>query len=215
MTPIVIVGAGGQARVVAAALRQTGEWKLVGVLDDKPGSIGEPILDSAVVGTYDDLVRLVEQGIRHAFPALGDNNARMRLFRTILASGFDIPVLIHPHALVDRTATVGRGTFVCAGAIIGVEARVGENCLINTGAIIEHETIVADGAHVAPGCRIGGRARVGERVFVGLGSTIKDKISIGSGSTIGAGSVVVRDIPADVVAYGVPARVVRSINQCA
>lgn len=215
MTPIVIVGAGGQARVVAAALRQIGEWKLVGVLDDKPGSIGEPILDSAVVGTYDDLVRLAEQGIRHAFPALGDNTARMRLFRTILASGFDVPVLIHPQAVVDRTATVGRGTFVCAGAIVGVEARIGENCLINTGAIIEHETVVADGVHVAPGCRVGGRVRVGEGVFLGIGSTVKDKISIGSGSTIGAGSVVVRDIPADVVAYGVPARVARSINQCA
>lgn len=206
---LLVVGAGGHARVVLAIARRTGDWELAGVLDHTRPAAPEVIGGVPVIGAIEDAAKLFADGIRHIALAQGDNDKRAALHAYLAALGFVFPVLRHPSALVEDDAEIGEGSVICAGAIIGVEARIGRAVIINTGVIIDHETLVGDHAHVAPGCRIAGRVRIGAGVMLGLGSCVRDKIVVGARAIVGAGSVVVDDIPESVVAYGSPARVMR------
>jgi UDP-N-acetylbacillosamine N-acetyltransferase len=205
--PILIVGAGGHARVVASVLHRAGKWEICGVLDKNLDTMGEVIFCTKVIGSFDDLHAWRQRGVNHAFTAIGDNALRRGMFERLLAEGFDVPTIIHPLASIEFGVKIGAGTIVCAGCIVCVQAEIGENCILNTGAIIDHETVVGSHAHIAPGARLAGRVRVGEGAMLGIGCSVKDKIKIGAFAVIGAGSVVVEDIPDLVVAYGCPARV--------
>jgi UDP-perosamine 4-acetyltransferase len=204
---LVLVGAGGHARVVASLLSYREDLVVVGVADRDRKSLGEVVGGHRVIATWDDLPRLVSEGVTHAALALGDNRERADLFETLRDLGVTIPRLIHPTAFVERGARVGTGAQICAGAILCAEASVGDDAIVNTGAIVEHECRVGRHAHIAPGSVLCGRVRVGSGAFVGAGSRVKEKISIGPGATVGAGSVVLKDIPKGITVAGVPARV--------
>jgi acetyltransferase EpsM len=101
---------------------------------------------------------------------------------------------------------------VVAGAVLNPAVEVGEHVIVNTCASVDHESVIEDGAHVGPGTRLGGRVRIQRGAWIGIGATIRDRVTIGAGARIGAGAVVLTDIPAGVVAYGVPAQVVRRVS---
>jgi len=205
---LIIIGAGGHARVLVALARHAG-WEIAGVLDRVASAVQEMIDGVAVIGTFDEAARLHATGVHHAALALGDNDARAEFFARLTTLGFTFPVLRHPTAIIEPSAWLGDGTVVCAGAIVGVQAAIGRNVIINSGAIIDHEAIVGDHAHLAPGSRVAGRVRVGAGAMLGIGSCVREKIAIGARTLVGAGSVVVTDLPDGVVAFGHPARVVR------
>lgn len=96
-----------------------------------------------------------------------------------------------------------------AGAIISTYASIEDNVIINTGAIIEHENIIKNGAHIASGVQLAGCVEVGEKTLVGIGATVIPYIKIGENSVIGAGSVVLNDILDNVVAAGIPAKIIK------
>lgn len=116
---------------------------------------------------------------------------------------------VHPKAIISDTATIGPGTVVMPGAIINADCRIGEHCIVNTKASIDHECRIGDFVHVAPGATISGNVEVGECSWIGVGACVKQGVRIGRNCMIGAGSVVVGDIPDNVVAYGNPCRPAR------
>ena len=209
---LLIIGAGGHARVVISIARRMGTWDLIGVLAREAPTAYEQIDGVPLIGPYADAARLHGEGVTQAALAIGDNTERASKLAGLAQLGFNFPVLQHPSALIEDNATLGDGTVVCAGAIIGAQVMIGRNVIINTGAILDHETVVGDHAHIAPGCRVAGRVRIGEGTLLGIGTCVREKIDIGAQSLIGAGSVVVDDIPGAVVAYGCPARVARSLQ---
>lgn len=208
--PILIIGAGGHARVVASVLSHLGDWDIAGVLDRTDIHRGEAVHCTRIVGAIHDLDDWRQRGVHYLALAIGDNAERRDLYGALRDRGFELPTLVHPSARLEPGAQVGPGTLVCCQAVLGVEVVVGENSIVNTGTIVDHESVVGPHSHLAPGCVIAGRVRIGEGAFLGIGATVRDKVSIGARSTIGAGAVVVVDIPPDVLAYGVPARVMRS-----
>jgi sugar O-acyltransferase (sialic acid O-acetyltransferase NeuD family) len=119
---------------------------------------------------------------------------------------------IHRTVVVSRSATLGYGTVVMAGAIINAEARIGRHCIVNTGASIDHECVLGDYVHVSPHATLCGDVTVGEGAWIGAGTTVIQGVKIGRWAVIGAGSVVTKDIPDGVVAYGNPCRVIRQVN---
>lgn len=205
-TPILIVGTGGHARVLAALIARLPQYAVIGALDRSSHRRDETIGQNSVVGTWTDLPSFATADAAIAL-AIGNNTERAEMFARVKTLGFAVPVLQHPLAIVDVTASVGEGAVLCVGCIVGAEAVIGRNVIVNSGAIVDHECRIDDHAHVAPGCRIAGRVRVGERTFVGIGTSVRDQVRIGRDVTIGAGAVVVSDIPDSAMAYGVPARV--------
>src|SRR4029453_12967758 len=96
--------------------------------------------------------------------------------------------------------------------IVNPGAAIGANVIVNTAASVDHECCLDDGVHVGPGVRLGGRVRVGRGSWLGLGSGIKDGVRTGPGTIVRAGSLVLRDLPGGVVAFGTPATIVRSVT---
>jgi UDP-N-acetylbacillosamine N-acetyltransferase len=100
---------------------------------------------------------------------------------------------------------------LAAGSVVNPGATLGRNVIVNTCASVDHDCVLEDGVHISPGAHLGGGVTVGRGTWIGIGAVVRDHVMIGAGVTIGAGAVVVKDIPDGVMAYGVPARVVKEI----
>lgn len=211
---LVVWGASGHAAVVIEAIRALEMGSIVGLIDDDfpscrraPCFGGLPILgDRTVLG------ELRERGVRKAFVAIGDSHVRVRLAAYLGDLGFELPTIVHPNAYIAASVAIGSGSFVAASAVVSENAVVGDNVVINTGATVDHDCVIESGAHVAPGCSLAGGVCVRDRTLVGIGSVAAPRVQIGCDVVIGAGSVVLRDIPDRVIAYGNPARVIRPIE---
>jgi len=164
---------------------------------------GKPILSPERAREY------LNQDVRGAIIAIGNCDARLAAAARVIQSGFTLETAIHPSSVVGTDVTYGAGTVIAAGAIVNPGTSIGSNVIINTAASVDHDCQIADGVHIAPGARLAGGVRVRRAAWVGIGAVVTEKRTIGERSLLGAGAVVVRDIPDEVVAFGNPARVRR------
>ena len=207
---LVILGGGGHAAVVEAALRDFPEWEIAAVLDDgRP--VGASVIDAKINGPISLLKNMKEQGVEFFHVAVGSCETRLRLFDYALIAGLNPLTVIHKTAFVDASASVGAGSFVAAGSFIGPRAVVGTGAVINTHATIDHDCEIGDFAHVCPGVNLAGAVIVGPLTTIGTGSAVIPLINIGANAFLGAGSVVVKNIPSSVKAFGNPCRIISTL----
>lgn len=206
--PVVILGAGGHARVLLETLRLLGV-PVVGFI--APSSEGSQLGDvpwlggDAALSGLGPSVQLVN-GVGSA----GSVKRRAAMHAIGEAAGLKFRTLVHPHAFVEGSAELGAGSQILAGSLVGSVARIGANVIINSGAIVEHDCIVGAHSHIASGAVLAGAVSIGESTHVGLGSRVIQGVTIGSQCVIGAGAVVIDDVPGGATAVGVPARVLSS-----
>ena len=213
LAKIVIWGAAGHAKVVADILRQT-EFDVVGFLDDtNPDRRGESFCEATVLGDANQLQKIYESGVRKAIVAFGDNMRRLAVGELLEERGFELITAIHPSAVIAQDALVGPGSVVAAGAVVGPGTEIGRYAILNTAATVDHDCTIADGAHIGPGAHIAGHVQVGRCAWIGIGGTIIDGKRIGASSIVGAGAVVIEDVPDRVLVAGVPARVIKSVKE--
>lgn len=206
-----IWGASGHAKVLADAALCEGRLELVGFVDElHPERQGANILGLPVLGGVDVLSQLREQGVEQALLGIGDCATRRLVSQRAVAAGFQLGTVIHPASVLARGVDIGAGTVVFAGVVVNVGSHVGTAAVLNTACSVDHDCEVGDGVHLSPGVRLAGNVTIGELSWVGLGASIIQGVQIGARSVVGAGSVVLRDVPSDVVAYGVPASVRRT-----
>lgn len=203
---MIIVGAGGHAKVVIELFRSLG-IPIAGLTD--ADATPRTVLGVRVLGDDALLPSLFSQGLRNAFVALGDNKTRLRVGLSLQALGFNLLTAVSPRAAVSPSARLGAGVAVMAGAVINADAEVGDLVIVNSGAIVEHDAVLGRACHIGPGAVLAGQVRVGQSALLGAGSRVVPGREIGEGTVIGAGGCVVRDIPAHVVAVGVPAQALR------
>jgi sugar O-acyltransferase (sialic acid O-acetyltransferase NeuD family) len=208
-----ILGAGGHARELHSYIedvRKTG-WsgRLCGFLDDglTPGFHA----GLEVLGPIDALA--AEIGDRRAYylTAFGSNEARRQIVRRITALCRDAVApwtLIHPHTSIGQGVKIGAGTCLAPATIVTAQTSIGSHCILNVKASVSHDCRIGDFVNINPAATICGSVTVGEGAFIGAGAVVKERINIGAWSVIGAGAAVVSDIPANVAAVGVPARIV-------
>jgi acetyltransferase EpsM len=199
--------------VVADIIRLRGEYEIIGFIDDVNPASHETIFNGAtILGGREQLDKLARAGIKNLICAVGDCESRLRLAALAQSKGFSLATAIHPQAVIASNVLIGPGTAIAAGAVVNPGSIIGENVIINTSASVDHECLISDGAHLGPGVHLGGRVSVGRATWLGIGAIVKDRVRIGAGAMIGAGAVVLEDMPDEIVAYGVPARIVRKIK---
>ncbi|MDR3400912.1 MAG: acetyltransferase [Chthoniobacter sp.] len=209
MTRIVGIGAGGHAEVILDILQQSSELQVVALVDANPKLHGSKVAGVPVIGGDDQFATLRAEGVTHAFfgiAGFGANNIREQIFQRVSGAGFKFVNVVHPSAVVSKSAELGEGTVVFVHGAVNVGARVGVNVIINTAASVDHHCIVGDHSHLAPGARLAGGVRLGAGVQVGMGALIRENVTIGDHAVIGAGAIVLNDVPAGMRAFGVPAR---------
>ena len=200
--PINILGAGGHAKVLISTLRASGR-EINAVYDDAPELHGTSILDIPVRGKISDLPADFDQP---AVIGIGDNQIRREIATRFPKCKW--VVAVHPGAVVAPTAVLEPGTVVFAGAVIQTQAKIGRHTIVNTGATIDHECRIGAFSHIGPGANLAGQVTLNEGVFAGIGCCTIQNVTIGAWTTIGAGAVVINDLPPRVTAVGVPARII-------
>jgi sugar O-acyltransferase (sialic acid O-acetyltransferase NeuD family) len=207
--PVIILGAGGHAKVLIATLLLL-RRKIVGITEvnkqKQEGYLsGIPIIgnDEAILKYKSDEIELA-----NGIGSVGLPKSRMEIYQKCKRKGYKFASIIHPSAMVMNDVQLGEGVQIMAGAIIQPGCSIGDNTIINTGAIVDHDCVVGDHAHVAPGAVISGGVQIGAMTHIGTAATIIQGIKIGPESIIGAGAVVVNDIPSNVKAVGIPANII-------
>ncbi|WP_312761376.1 acetyltransferase [Epilithonimonas sp.] len=190
-----ILGAGGHSKVIIEIAEELG-YKIISILDDNPTV--ENIFQYKVVHSSNN-INISE----NLFLAVGNNINRKKI-----ASKFTAPELnlIHPSAVVSKRTIFGYGNAVMAGVVINSSVKIGNHCIINTSASIDHDCEIDDFVHISPNVSLAGNVRVMEGAHVGIGATVKQDITIGKWSVVGAGAVVVNNVPNNAVVVGNPAR---------
>lgn len=212
---VVVLGAGGHARVLIDLMRVAGALVPVAILDRDPAFRGSDIAGVPVIGDDTELDQFAPNHVSlvNGVGSTANTTARRIAFIHGKGHGFRFVTLVHPRAVVASDAQLGEGTQVMAGAVINTCAVVGDDAIVNTRAVVEHDCRVGDHTHVASGAVLAGGVILGDGVHVGAGATVIQNVSVGSGSVIGAGAVVIRDVPRGVTVVGVPARIRESLLQ--
>ena len=209
---IVIIGASGHASVVCDIVRSQDKYRVVGFID-KNLPLGKSCNGLEILGREEDIPELVKSvDLQGALIAIGDNYSRWQIFKRIrkIAPELLFVDAIHPDSCVAETAELGAGTVIMAGVVVNPRCRIGEFCILNTAASLDHDSVMEDYSCLAPGVVTGGNVFIGKFSAVCIGASLTHNIKIGSRTVVGAGSVVLDDLPDQVLAYGTPARVVRS-----
>lgn len=210
MPALLLLGAGGHARVAAETALATGRFSSIAFLDDRcsgsgqfPDQLGWPVIGS-FAAAFDPQIR---QKFPAALVAIGNAAVRLQWLPRLAAAGYELPVVVHPTAWVSPSSQLGAGSVVFAQAAIQAQVVIGSAAILNTGCSVDHDAQLGNGVHICPGARLAGAVQVGDRSWIGIGSSLIQQIRIGADVTVGAGAAVVCDLPDGVTAVGVPARV--------
>ncbi|MHB0999193.1 MAG: acetyltransferase [Armatimonadota bacterium] len=201
MRELYIIGAGGHGAVISEIAQLSG-YKIAAFIDDNPSKWGTRVLDHNVIGGIESIPdnALVTIGI-------GDNKIRDKILDKAVQKGWSLPVLTHPGAIISPSAVIAPGTVVMAQAVVNARSSIGKACILNTSCSVDHDCIIEDTVHIAPGTHLSGGIKIGKGTLLGVGSCVKPEIEIGRWCIIGAGSVVVSNIPGGMTVFGNPAHI--------
>jgi sugar O-acyltransferase (sialic acid O-acetyltransferase NeuD family) len=209
---LVMWGASDQCRVNYPILKKLG-CRIEALIDDTPGKrspfVGVPIYTGEEgLNLFLKISRAENFGF---VVAIGNpfGNVRVKLHSLLKGKGLTPVSFSDPTALICKSAVHGEGIQVMPAAIVHSYVRIGTQCILNTRALVEHDCVLGDGVEIGPGAVICGRVYVGDNTWIGANATVRPSVTIGKNTIIGAGAVVVEDIPDNVVAVGVPARIIR------
>jgi sugar O-acyltransferase (sialic acid O-acetyltransferase NeuD family) len=173
-----------------------------------PGIEGYPIIYEQKIS-----IETILKNYKEIIVAIGNNDLRLKISLKYESHGMKLAKIIHPKASISENAEIGGGTTVFANAVINPFVKIGKACIINTGAIIDHNCTLSDGVHISPNAALGGTVKIGKKTWICIGSSIANDITIGQDCVIGAGSAVISDIPDNVLAAGVPAKIKRQYRK--
>lgn len=203
---VIVWGAGGHGKVIVDALLASESCDVVGILDDDPAKAGTRLLGIAVLhspGGLRSLLNILDfDGVAIG---IGDNYVRDKKFRESGLCGLAPMNVIHPNAHLSRFVELGVGVTILAGAVINPGTVIEDNVCVNTSASVDHDNHLERGCHVFPNATLTGGVRVGQFAYVGSGAVVAPNLIIHKYSQVGAGAIVLKDVPEGVVVAGSPA----------
>ncbi|WP_248276856.1 acetyltransferase [Marinobacterium sp. LSUCC0821] len=138
--------------------------------------------------------------------AIGNNTVRLEKFEFFRSRGAPLPSLVHPRSVISKSSSIGDGTVAMAGSVVNADTTISAACILNTGSTVDHDCNIGEGVHVSPGVNVAGGVKIGRLSWIGIGAAVIQCVSIGSDVLVGAGSVVLSDVPDGICVAGVPAK---------
>src|SRR5690606_24784903 len=159
--PVVVIGAGGHARVLLDLLRCLGR-RVLFMTDREPQSYGRRIGTVEVRGADELVYDLSPTSIRliNGVGSTAQPRARQEVYHRCTERGYQFDTLIHPSAVIASDVVLAAGVQVMAGVVIQSGTRIGENTLLNTNASIDHDCHIGAHVHIAPGVTLSGSVRI-------------------------------------------------------
>src|SRR5215467_12967345 len=162
MTPkrTVIYGAGGHGKLVADVVLARGQ-QIEAFVDDNSSRAGQTMLSLPVLSSQSLWQEAAQQPVAVVL-GVGNNMARKKIAERCLAAGIEILTVIHPTAIISKTALIGAGTAIMAGVVVNPDAQLGPGVILNSGAVVEHDVVLGAYAHISTNAALGGGSRVGD-----------------------------------------------------
>jgi sugar O-acyltransferase (sialic acid O-acetyltransferase NeuD family) len=207
--PVVVFGCGSQGRYCVDNLGARAA-RLLALVDVEAGAmVGREVNGVPVRWNRASALAELEVDSVDVIVAHGDNELKLRIAEELAARGFRFASAVHPAASISPSASIAAGCIVNAGAIVLPDAVIEPHVIIHSGAVIEHDCVIGAGTNVAPGVRLAGRVRVGRLAYLYTGCIIVPELSVGERAVVGAGAVVLEDVPDGACVVGNPARRLR------
>lgn len=188
---VIIIGAGGHARVIADIIKKSDD-EIVGFLDDNLEIQGKTIFDEKTV-----LGDTSEESVKKyldCYFIIGIGNNKIRKIISEKYPNLKWYTAIHPSSIISNNVFINEGTAIMAGTIINTGTVVGRHCIVNTSSSLDHDNILEDYVHISPGSHLAGTVKICEGTWICAGVTIINNITIGKNNIIGAGATVVRNV---------------------
>lgn len=204
----------GHARNIIDIIEKDNRYTIAGIIDNDQ-RVDDIIFGYTVLGKEEDLPVLQKRHkIFGIVVAAGDNYQRYKTVTRIQElcsdTGIAFVTAVHPDAQIGRGVTIGEGTVITAGAVISTCCQVGRFCLINTNSSLDHDSTMGDYSCLAPRAVTGGACTIGDFSAISIGAVLREEITIGEHTVIGAGATVLKNVSSFTVAYGTPAREIRT-----
>lgn len=212
MKNIVLIGGGNQAHYTIDIIEKENKYNIIGIIDSIH-EIGSNRFGYPVIGRQENIGILIKQfNIEGGIISIGDNWGRYYVYNQIktLSPNFHFFNAIHPSVIIGKDVEIGKGIVAMAGCFFNPKSKIGNFTFFATGAQIEHDCIIEDFASISAGSVMGGYVRISNYAAITLGVTIVDRLTIGKNSVIGSGSLVTKDIPDNVLAYGSPCKIIKT-----
>ena len=219
MKDFVIVGAGGHSRETRWLVNDINKeisdpYNFIGYVVSDLDSLGKNDSKNEVIGDFS----FFDENKNDISVVIGIGNpvVRIKISELLLSiySNLNFPNLIHPSVEYDHSSSkFGKGIMICANTVLTVNVILGDFVIINYLCAIGHEAVIGRYSVLNPTVNISGGAIIGDVVSVGTGSQILQYISVGNNSVIGAGACVTKQLSSNVVAVGVPAKVIKILDE--
>lgn len=203
---LLLLGAGGHAKVVYDALRSRNEHISIKVADSNSQLAGQQFFDIKVM----PFEGWRNERIRDFHLCIGNCNARKKLATEAARFSTRYRTIIHSAAVVSPLANVGDGVLVAANAVVAPASRIGHGVIVNHAAVVDHDCWLGEFSHIAPNVTLGGGVSIGEGCLIGAGAVVLPGVNVGNGAVVGAGAVVTEDVDARCRVVGVPAKEIHS-----
>jgi len=209
---LIIIGCGGFGREVAWLVERINEkehqWDFLGFVDDDQSLEGTIIDGYPILGDMDWLLEQTEE--LYVTCSIAKPAIRSKLIeRCQKKENIHFPILVDPSAIIGKTVQIGEGSIICAQTIMTVDAILGKHVIINLACTIGHDAVLDDYVTLYPTVNVSGHVHIGTHTEIGTGTQIIQGLTIGEDTIVGAGGVVIRDIPSHCTAVGDPAKPIK------
>lgn len=207
MTEIAVYGAGGFGREVNLIIQQLIKkgypYHFLGFFDDedKSSEFGKSYLGNT------EKLNNWESPISIAL-AIGNGNIRKKVIERIKNPMVEFSKVVSPYAIFNDIINIGKGSIICAGANLTTNIKIGDFVVLNLNTTVGHDCLLENFTSVMPGANLAGNVTLRECSFVGSGANVLNGVEIAENSVLGAGGVLTKNLEANKIAMGVPAKIV-------
>jgi sugar O-acyltransferase (sialic acid O-acetyltransferase NeuD family) len=212
MKNLVLIGGGNHAHYTIDIIEKEGKYNIIGIIDSVH-PVDSERFGYKIIGRQENLIELIDEyNIEVGIISIGDNWSRYHVYDKIIEKvpDFEFVNAIHPSVIIGNNVKLGFGIIAMAGCIFNPKSEIGNFTFFATGAQVEHDNNICDFSSISAGSITGGFVKLGKFSAITLGVIVLDRIEIGENTVVGSGSLVIKSLPDNVLAYGNPSKIVRN-----